>query len=510
MHNNTTLIKLIKYVCLIALLLIIILFTFINSHNKVKYERYVYTLESIEEKVNVIRDDYVSWKEYDANLAGNFFSYLKSLNFKSANTMDSEDIEEFTRILEELSTMDLKYWNPNQDTVLANYFYFSKEDLKSIFNIDFDSDVIINFSTGNIVAKNPITDKKLKKKIYRSYDSAIGKPLTIYTENSDKIFTAIDILENNGLTCKVKVYLKSDITDRIPKIDAIYYYEDDNYENRKKANDLKDYAYDSFENAAYFTVSRSGNYSFIAIDFNHVQYKKVDYEFALCNKPVLIEGMQGVYFDSNGEEHKISSEVDPNWYNYNKNNFVMANSKDTDGNYWVWVPRFKYLKQTDKNSIVFLRESSDIATSSKIYDNYKIHDSFKDDSLGFWVAKYQVGKTSQGQYQIRSLLKLDVDNKNNARMICKTFLNGNSNIDMMTIEQCDAIKMLANYKDLSIEKDNVYYSGGTPKQESLIDNGKYSSSGNISGVFDIDTSVDEMKLNENILNGRYRPSISIK
>lgn len=508
MINNTTLIKLIKYSSLILLLLIIIIVTFINSQKKVKYERFVYTLESIEEKVNIIRDDYVSWEEYDSNLAGNFFNYLKSLNYKSATAASESDREEFSKIIEKLSEENLNYWNPNQDTILANYFYFSSDDLKAFFNIDFDSDVIINFNTGNIIAKKPAVDRKLNKKIYRSYDSSIGKPLTIITENSDKIVTAIDILENSGLTCKVKVYLKSDITDTIPKIDAIYYYEDDNYENRKKANDLKDYEYDSAENAAYFTVSKSGNYSFIAIDFNHVQYKKIDYEFALCNRPILLDGMKGVYFDSQGKEHIIESETDPNWYNYN-NNFVMANSKDEKGNYWVWVPRFKYLKQTEKYSVVFLRESSDIATSSKIYDNYKIHESFKDDCIGFWVAKYQVGKTAQDEKQIRPLLKLDVDKKMNARETCKMLFNSQST-DMMTMDQYDAIKMLADSRGITIEKDNIYYAGGSPKEEALIDNNKYSSSGNISGVFDIITSVEEMKLDGNVQEGRYRPSINIK
>ena len=43
-----------------------------------------------------------------------------------------------------------------------------------------------------------------------------------------------------------------------------------------------------------------------------------EYQFNLCNPPELIEGMMGIYWGENGNETRILSESDSNWYCYSK------------------------------------------------------------------------------------------------------------------------------------------------------------------------------------------------
>ena len=147
-------------------------------------------------------------------------------------------------------------------------------------------------------------------------------------------------------------------------------------DSRRKANDLKDYEYYESEKAAYFSISRSGNFNFVIEDSNFIEYTPIKYKAVLCNAPVLVGGLKGVYFDTNGEIKEIENSLDPNWYNYNKEIFKMANAVDEDGNFWVWVPRFIYNKTMEKDNILFVSDESNINTSQKSASGYEIHEAF--------------------------------------------------------------------------------------------------------------------------------------
>ena len=51
------------------------------------------------------------------------------------------------------------------------------------------------------------------------------------------------------------------------------------------------------------------------------------------NPPELMDGMTGVYWDSNGDEITITEDNKDNWYNYSEKKW--ANAKTKDGSYWV-------------------------------------------------------------------------------------------------------------------------------------------------------------------------------
>ena len=139
------------------------------------------------------------------------------------------------------------------------------------------------------------------------------------------------------------------------------------------------------------------------------------------NSPKLMEGMTGVYWDETGKEVEVTSENAKNWYNYDKQKW--ANAKTKDGSYWVWIPRYAYQIESGcytntagKISIKFLQGTSNkdsegkeistkypTVTGGKMAD-YVVHPSFTNgkannymngewdkELTGYWVAKYAAG-----------------------------------------------------------------------------------------------------------------------
>ena len=139
------------------------------------------------------------------------------------------------------------------------------------------------------------------------------------------------------------------------------------------------------------------------------------------NSPQLMEGMTGVYWDETGKEVEVTSENAKNWYNYDKQKW--ANAKTKDGSYWVWIPRYAYQIESGcytntagKISVKFLQGTSNkdsdgkeistkypAVTGGKMAD-YVVHPSFTNgkannymngewdkELTGYWVAKYAAG-----------------------------------------------------------------------------------------------------------------------
>ncbi len=130
-----------------------------------------------------------------------------------------------------------------------------------------------------------------------------------------------------------------------------------------------------------------------------------------ANPPKLTEDMKKVYWDSDGNEIVEGSETfdQANWYNYSENRW--ANVKTSDGNYWVWIPRYEYKIIQSKDTIPsdsncgkieinFISESCTVANTG-----YNIHPAFINDSendfshggwdkeiSGFWVGKYETSR----------------------------------------------------------------------------------------------------------------------
>ena len=148
------------------------------------------------------------------------------------------------------------------------------------------------------------------------------------------------------------------------------------------------------------------------------------------NSPQLMEGMTGIYWDKDGNEIEVTADNQDNWYDYDKQEWANAITKDSDGNitgYWVWIPRYaykiesgRYTSTAGKISVKFLQgtsnkdeNNSEISqdypeTTGTTMSAYVVHPSFTDGSengknnhymngewdkeiSGYWVAKYVAG-----------------------------------------------------------------------------------------------------------------------
>ena len=488
--------------CIISIIIFIICINIlVNSYKIYNLNKYIAEMDIIQEKVYFFRDEYKNWENYNPNETGNFYNYMQISNFINANSQSDLYVDDLEEIINKLNNEKRDCWNSNIDSIITNYCYFSSENLEEKFGIEnCKFDVIINFYTGNVISKIGMKDID-NKIIYRQYDSKLGKKLQINEVYYNEIIPSLDIVENNGLTQKVKISLNSDYN-----ISEIYYYLDEN-EKKYKCSNLYDYNYVEKENTAYFTIDKSGNYKFIVQDTNSVQYPEIEKDFELCNPPVLVGDMKGIYW-TNDEEKEIENLSDGKWYDYSSNNLKMANAKTDDGNYWVWIPRFFYKNQNQDVDIKFATETSNTSTNNKSIIGYKLQEAFSENGeiVGFWISKFQ----SSNENKLESVpgKALSVINKIKASSICEKY--GNESM-LPTQNQLNSILMISNFENIKISNDLIHYSGGGPNELDYRENVKYSSTNNIYGVYDLITSENELvKEQSDNTNGRYRTVIISK
>lgn len=152
-----------------------------------------------------------------------------------------------------------------------------------------------------------------------------------------------------------------------------------------------------------------------------------------ANKPELYQGLKPIRYDSNGNVI-FTNASDPNWYNYSAGKWANAVTVDEENNitgYYVWIPRYAYLIRTGYGSsdvgridIRFMQGTTNKDKAGKEYytvDNlentaekwegpnnityvgdrqmaYLVHPAFRfgNEVPGIWVAKYETGKTLDG------------------------------------------------------------------------------------------------------------------
>ena len=111
---------------LVIFLIIIgcIFFIFKTTNQKVVLKNYVAKMEFLQEKTNLVKNEYKLWKNYNPNETGNFYTYLQELGYINANSSSNIYIEEFKKIIENLNSSNLENWNKNTDTIITNYCYY--------------------------------------------------------------------------------------------------------------------------------------------------------------------------------------------------------------------------------------------------------------------------------------------------------------------------------------------------------------------------------------------------
>lgn len=134
-------------------------------------------------------------------------------------------------------------------------------------------------------------------------------------------------------------------------------------------------------------------YSFYK-DYNKVTIKPEFDAIKKVNRPIITnESMTPIGYS--GEVKDIYKE---SWYNYEKGMSKLATMKLSNGETYVWIPRFAYRIQNfylgksyeetpyTAIDIVFLREDTSYMPNGETLNiNYSVHPAFEDGKTGFWI-----------------------------------------------------------------------------------------------------------------------------
>ena len=257
----------------------------------------------------------------------------------------------------------------------------------------------------------------------------------------------------------------------------------------------------------------------------------------VINTPKLADGMIPIAWDSNNNE--FVPETDDEWYNYeaqkgtteNGGTSRWANAKTEDGSYWVWIPRFEY--RIDYTGVV-QGVDTDITKAGKIEVNfieisqttptngYTIHPAFINDINiggwdseipGFWVAKYEMSmkvngvpteafSVAEGNVAISDTVKavskpgLKSWNLINLANSFENAFNYNRSLNSHLIKNSEwgAVAYLTHSQfgrnGTEIDKNSTAITGGGVGDKYRL-NVKQSSTGNITGVYDLRGGLSE-------------------
>ena len=301
--------------------------------------------------------------------------------------------------------------------------YFNKTDLQEdigVFNID--REVIINFSTREVVDINGIESDGTKK-IYRLEDW-------------------INIIYvNKNIETEVPRF---DLNKKVYGLNATILVENIEYKGNVGKGIVSYCTYNNETEGTWQTVAGTeipvqvtGIYKVKLTDAEG-RFSEKTVEITLTNKPKLDSGMTPVIYDKALEKWKTVDENSGDWYDYASDKAQWANVMLQDGlvvnadgtideanmgSMFVWIPRYMYqipaenyhTEQEGEIKIKFLKGTTNVATDGtnvKIAnasggDNWNVHPAFCDgrkndyangewdkEITGIWVAKFEASSSN--------------------------------------------------------------------------------------------------------------------
>ena len=258
-------------------------------------------------------------------------------------------------------------------------------------------------------------------------------------------------------------------------------------------------------------------------------------------KPNL-NGLTPVKFNSSRVTFEETTENDSNWYNYSLQNW--ANAVNSDGSYFVWIPRYAYriiyysdsqytniVGFCDGRGIMKLNEDGTLSRISRnntgireTSNHYIVAPAFSKDTAsgyrnggwdsdisGIWVAKYEMSMETNGNHTetsdseignvlisdtVKAVSKPGVSSWRNIN-IRNCYLNSynydrNRDSHLMKNSEWGAVAYLSyssygvNGRNITTNTSSQYITGGTTSEESIyISNGNQSTTGNETGIYDL-------------------------
>lgn len=541
-QKGITLVTLMLTMIIIFIIGAISVYTGVDAYRTIRIQNFTAQMRVVQERVNLICEDWRNWDGYDSSLTGldadnNFNTYiseyLKEMNggveVKKANEIaNGADFQEIIDKQENLS---------GPDTILSNYYYFSKEDLEKYLSLrNLDIEVIINFYTGTFFEKEGVEALNTAGEMQTYYtleDLVEAQRLTetiiqniVKDEELSEYYKKLNvgIEENDGISQTIGIYLNSRVEFPIKKIEKVTEYYDNIEDNSIVWEVVAEGSYETSGGFISIKIEESGLYNFKVTDnVGNVFYSKESIDVELVNKPVLTEGMTPIIFEDG--EILQTSEDDPKWYNYSSDKRQWANVMLEDGSIYVWIPRFSYNINSDETiSICFLEAGTDIPISEAGDVNNKVvHPAFVGSTSytngewnnavnGIWVAKF-IANISGDEQKITTTYGKEMTKVKDfytALTICRQMQekdyyglkvsagideqledSGAISYDTHLIKNSEMGALLyltySSYgRDRSkISNNETRISGGNETEYSVFSNGDYSTTGNAYGVYDL-------------------------
>lgn len=438
-ENGVTLIALVLMVILMLILTSVGIYTGVDSYKTMKTKKFEAEMTIVQEKVNIIRDEYKSWEYYPAKTCNEYvmekYSYdemyegTMSKNkpaYVGANYGVSSDPTSPYAILSNIldSTKNRVKLEPEDREIgLYNYYYFTAAELEKRFGLtNLDVNVFINFNKGIIIERDgvdAIDVLAIEKRYYilsELQNAQKGGYFVdeAYIDPTDQsvVYTSTAELTSNT-TEETKITLKLNRFISISKIEYAV-LDDDTIDSSNiptsSWNQVPSFEYNSTQGIDFqinpnitgvvrIKVTPKNKDAFI--NSNSIFITKV-------NNPRYVEGMTRIAW--NGSNNRIfelrpadSSIV---WYDYSSNEKRWANMMLPDGSMYVWIPRFAYKITTEnKIEILFLKDNSNITfDGEQLPEGYIVHPAFRNgqgeestfmngefssEIPGFWVAKFE-------------------------------------------------------------------------------------------------------------------------
>lgn len=352
-NKGITLVALIITVILMIILTSVTTYTGINTYRKMQVTKFVAQMQLIQGKVDELKDS----KTIDElNTMGDEIPTDKQAIITTANTRG------------EITSRDI-----------SSYRYFSSENLKQELDLEdgIDGEIMINFATREVISTVGIEYKD--EKYYTQYLLPNGQKLIDNSTqvNRDLAFDLSASVDGLNATITIDNIKITNATLSYKEQGSSYWQNITNYTKKGETYNV--------------LISKSAIYDFKLIDNATGKENNNSIILKLTNKP------------------KTQTQIDP--YNYSLTSENWAYCTDTDGNNYVWIPRFAYKSdENNQNIIKFLKGNSNITTDNStidetwtVSDKLNLADGTK--LTGIWV---QVTRKNQEGINMIELLSSDI------------------------------------------------------------------------------------------------------
>ena len=228
------------------------------------------------------------------------------------------------------------------------------------------------------------------------------------------------------------------------------------------------------------------------------------------NTPKLAKNMTPIKWSGTTEQN--TTKLDSGWYNYT--NKQWANAKTPDGSYWVWIPRYEYIKNdsTKTFTVKFIPTSQTTADSG-----YTIHPVFRSDVSaggwdselsGIWVAKFEAVNSSSKPLSLPNQSSWRGIQESDIFTTCKNYMADLASHQMKNTEW-GAMAYLTqsqyglNGTDIVINNNSSYYTGNG----NYVANTNESTTGNVYGIYDTSGGAWEYVASYSVTKGSYSSTL---